>query len=114
MLAMTHSSSVRIMCTEVLLVSEEITPAFATLRFSSSSMPRKPSPVADPRSDGRRVFTDAPCEDQRVQAAERRREGPDPFLDLVAKERDRFSRSDVMRFTAEQVMHVGARLLHAE
>ena len=43
--------------------------------------------VADPRPDERRVFADASCEDERVQSTERRGEGADPLLRLIAKQR---------------------------
>jgi len=58
--------------------------------------------------------TIATSEYQRVHSGQRRRECADPFLDLVAKQRDRFSRSHVLRFTVEQVAHVGTGLRHAE
>jgi hypothetical protein len=38
----------------------------------------------------------------------------DPFLELVAKQRDCFSRPHVLCFTVEQIPHVGTGLRHAE
>ena len=107
------SSSVRMTRTLTRPASGEITPhsprcAARRVRF------REAQPVADPRADQRRVFSDAASEHQRVQSAQRRRECADPFLDLVAKQRDRFSRPHVLRFTVEQVAHVGTGLRHAE
>jgi hypothetical protein len=56
-------------------------------------------PSANPGADRGRILADATSEDERVQPAQRRRECADPFLDLVAKQRDRFSRPYVVRFT---------------
>ena len=75
---------------------------------------KKSQPVANPGADRGRILSDATSEHQRVQSAQRRRECADPFLDLVAKQRDRFSRPHVLRFTVEQVTHVGTGLRHAE
>ena len=63
--------------------------------------PQKSQPFADPGTDRGRVLSDATSEHQRVQSAQRRRECADPFLDLVAKQRDRFSRPHVLRFAAD-------------
>ena len=61
---------------------------------------KESQPIADPGADRGRILSDAASEHQRVQSAQRRRECADPFLDLVAKQRDRFSRPHVLRFTA--------------
>jgi len=66
-------------------------PALATFGFSSSSIPRNPSPIADPGPDYGCVLADAAREHQRVQPTQSRSECADPFLDLVAKERNRLS-----------------------
>ena len=50
---------------------------------------------ADALPDRRRVLADAAREDQRVQSAQRRRKGADPFLGLVAKQRHRFRRPNI-------------------
>ena len=75
---------------------------------------QKTESVADPLPDGRCVLADAAGEHQRVQSAQRRRECADPFLCLVAKQRDRFGRPNILRFALEQVAHVGTGLRHAE
>ena len=48
----------------------------------------KAEAVADSLPDERRVFSDPRRERERVQSAERGREGADPFLRLVAEQRD--------------------------
>ena len=75
---------------------------------------KKSQPIADPGADYGSILADATREHQRVQSAQRRRECADPFLDLVAKQRDRFSRPHVLRFTIEQVVHVGTGFRNAE
>ena len=96
------------------LAAAEITPALAALCFSSSSIPKNSEPLANPGADHGSVFADASCEHQRVQSTECRRECADPFLDLVAKQRDRLGRPHVLRFMVEQVAHIGTGLRHAE
>ena len=65
-------------------------------------------------ANGRAVFPNAGGEHQRVQSAEGGGKCADPFLDLIAKQRDRLGRPRVAPFTFEQVAHVGAGLRHAE
>ena len=108
------SSSVRMTRTLTRPASGEISGAFFALRCLVEFDAEKAESVADPLADERRVFADAAGEHQRVQSAQRRREGADPFLGLVAKQRDRFRRPHVLRFTVEQVTHVGTGLRHAE
>jgi hypothetical protein len=50
---------------------------------------KKSQAITDPGADGGRVLSDATREYQCVESTQRRREGADPFLDLVAKQRDR-------------------------
>lgn len=61
--------------------------------------------------DRGRILSDATSEHQRVQSAQRRRECTDPLPDRAAKQRGRFSRLHVPRFTVEQVTHVRKPLL---
>ncbi len=68
---------------------------------------KESQPSANPAAERGRILSDATREHQRVQSAQRRREGADPFLHLVAKKSDRFSRPHVLRLTVEQVTHVG-------
>ncbi len=75
---------------------------------------KETQPIANPAADLGRVFPDAASEHQRLQSAQRRRECADPFFDLVAKQRDRFSRPHILRFTFEQVTHVGTGFRHAK
>ena len=74
----------------------------------------KSQSVADPGADYGRVFSDAASKHQCIYAAECSRERADPFLDLVAKQRDRFSGTPILSFTGEQVTHVGTGLGYAE
>jgi hypothetical protein len=67
---------------------------------------KKSQPFANPRSDRGRILANATSEYQRVQSAQRSREGADLFLDLVAKQRDRFRRPHVPRFTVEQATYI--------
>ena len=71
-------------------------------------------PITNAGADRGRVLADAASEHQRVQSAQRRRECADPFLYLVAKQRDRFSRPQVLRFVVQQVAHVGTGFGYAE
>jgi hypothetical protein len=75
---------------------------------------KEAQPIANPGADHGRVLSYATSEYERVQSAQRRCECADPFLDLVAKQRDRVSRPHVRRFTVEQVTHVGTGLRQAE
>ena len=56
-------------------------------------------PIANPGADRGRILSDATRKHQRVQSAERRSEGADPFLRLVAEQRHGFGRPHVLRFT---------------
>ena len=60
----------------------------------------KAQSLADALADERRVLTDAAGEDQRVQSPERRSEGADPLLRLIAKQRHGFRRPHVGTFLA--------------
>ena len=71
-------------------------------------------PFTDARADQRCMFADTSCEDERVHSTECSGEGANPFLDLIAKQRDGLSRSHVIGFLREQVPHVGRGLRHAE
>ena len=68
------------------------------------SISRKPSPSQNPGADRGRIFSDAASERQRVQSTQGRRECADLFLELLAKQRDLFSRPHGPHFTVEQVM----------
>ena len=96
------------------LASAEITPVIRRVSLLVEFDAKKSQAVANPGADRGRVLADAAGEHQRVQSAQRRGEGADPFLDLVAKQRDRFGRPHVLRFTVEQVAHVGTGLRNAE
>src|SRR6266849_5430517 len=61
----------------------------------------EPESVTDPFPDERRVFADASCKDECVNATERRGEGADPLLHLIAKERDGLGRPDIPSFACE-------------
>ena len=50
---------------------------------------KESQPIANPGADHGPLLSDAASEHQRVQSPQRRRECADPFLDLVAKQRDR-------------------------
>ena len=75
---------------------------------------KKSQPIANPGANRGSVLPDATSEHQHVQSAQRRRECTDPFLDLIAKQRDRLSRPHVLRLTVEQVTHVGTGLRNSE
>src|SRR3984893_4525440 len=75
---------------------------------------KEAQPIANPGADHGRVLSYATSEYERIQSAQRRCECADPFLDLVAKQRDRVSRPHVRRFTVEHVTHVGTRLRLSE
>ncbi len=75
---------------------------------------KKPQPIANPAADRGRILSDAAREDQRIQSTQRRRECANPFLDLVAEQRDRFSRSHVLRLVLQQVAHIGTGLGYSE
>jgi hypothetical protein len=108
-----HSSSVRMTRTKT-RPAAEITPSFAAFRFSSSSIPKNVSPLANPGADRGGVFSDATSEDERVQAAQCRRESADPLFDLVAKYRDRLSGPHILHFAPQQVAHVGSGFRYPE
>ena len=95
-LAIMSSSSVRMTRTLTRPASGEISGAFFALRFWSEFDAEKAESVADPLPDERRVFADAGGEDERVQSAQRRGEGADPFFRLVAKQLDGFRRANVV------------------
>ena len=113
-LAIMSSSSVRMTRTLTRPASVEISGAFFALRFRSSAMPRNAESVADPFPDERRVFTDARREDERVEAAERRDEGADPLLHLIAKQRDGLGRPGILPLSCEQIAQIGTGSGHAE
>ena len=96
------------------LAAAEITALIRRVSLGFEFDAQESQPFANPGADRGRMLSDATGEHQRVQSAQRRREGADPFLDLVAKQRHRFSRPHVLRFTVEQVTHVGTGLRHAE
>ncbi len=75
---------------------------------------KESQPIANPGADRGRILSYSACEHQRIQSAQRRRECADPFFDLVAKQRDRLSCPHILRFTFEQVTHVGTGLRHSE
>ena len=113
-LAIVSSSSVWMTRTLTERASGEISGAFLALRFWSSSIPRKPRPSQIRSRIGWGVFANASCKDERVEAAERRRKGTDPFFHLITKQRDRFSRPHVPRFTVKQVAHIGTGFGYSE
>ena len=76
--------------------------------------PKKSQPVTNPGPDRGRILSDATGEHQRIQSTQRRRECANPFLDLVAKQCYRFSRSHVLLLVLQQVTHVGTGLGYAE
>src|SRR5205085_2252544 len=63
--------------------------------------------AADPASDDRRMLPDTTREDQRVQSSERRREGSNPFSDLVTEDVDSQVRPGIGRLERQQLLHVG-------
>ena len=109
-LAIMSSSSVRMTRTLTRPASGEISGAFFALRFWFELDAEKAESVADPLADERRVFADAAGEDERVQSTERSGEGADPFLGLIAKQRHRFRRPNVVGFPCEQIAQVGTGL----
>ena len=90
--------------------SLEISDAFFVLRSCVQFNAEKAKSIADPLADERRVFADAPCEDERVQSTERRGEGADPFFGLIAEKRHGFRRTKIIGFPCEQIAHIGTDL----
>ena len=76
--------------------------------------PEESEPLAGAAADLGGVLADAAGEDERVQPAEGRAEGPDPGLDPVAEQVDRLGRAGVALPTGQQVAQVGAGLRDPE
>src|ERR1700756_989309 len=90
-----------------------------TLRMTAVGVVVDPDPekiqtFADAFAHGRRVLADSAGEYQRIHAAERRGEGTDPFLCLVAKQLERLRRTRIVRFARQEVPDVRAGFGNAE
>src|SRR5271165_3291419 len=105
--AISNSSSVRITRTATRPSAGEMTWAVAALRCSSTAMPRNPRP-SQMRRRTSGEFSDPSGEHERIQAAECRRQRPEPRLCPVAEQCHGLGRPDVSVLPGQEIAEVVA------